>query len=302
VFVERHAPDTVPDQWPIAPVQRRKTTLTSAWPTTACRIAKAPPDLLQRFCRLDGQSDKAIARFAQTFGLLNLCRKHELPADHHRDCERRFFHPPSGPREPIRVWRRWVRRLLGTIGMVQHHAVGVALRADDVEASFLGFDQWAGYVSILRPPLPITGYSLGKNSEAIPEKSAPWRPPSSLVQGHILARWLNFLLDTASGGVSVRVSDERRFELVERVNPRCPLFSRLIREVAGVAAHGCIPVRRCKGCSQLFLPHRRSVLYCGACGSSKRTSLATQRLRAKRQAQGLTARGGRRSGVVSDSG
>ena len=87
------------------------------------QVVKPSPDLLDKFCELaEDESDKKVARFARSHGLLGLC-KHELPVAHsytpYEDAKIQGFHeklrlrPRRRPRcspswqEPVSAWRRF---------------------------------------------------------------------------------------------------------------------------------------------------------------------------------------------------
>jgi hypothetical protein len=197
--------------------------------------------------------------------------------------------------EGIADWRRWSRRFLGTVGLAQHIAAGQRVRPDDAEDVFAEIPEWRDTLDLLRrPPRPSVEMFIRNSPDGDyqPYEPPAWEPPTPLVQVHAIQSWLNTLM--VSAGVRRRVQrDPKRLslELVDGVNPACPLFSALVLELAMVCT-GVQSQARCRACRKAFQPRTQLEKYCAACRrSGARLRLAQQKLRDTRRARGLTARG-----------
>lgn len=227
------------------------------------RQRRPPGDLLLQFVALHDQNEDAFLRFARTYGCLELCSEHEMPACHYWDC------PASGC-ESVARWRA-----------LSEQAFSI-LEIRDVlkEGGVASAKSWAAALEIaefVQGPLSWPWRARLRAKELRSCKKYGMKELGRAVQA-----WL----EIARIGPAIIWDEEHKQHLIElrpADHPGSNLFVyltwELMREACGIARIGI-----CSSCKQPYSRGRKGSNaagrnYCSNCGRKAAVRLATQRWR-----------------------
>ena len=306
-------PGLVPLTWEIGPVTRDGRELrmpVSARESEVRRVTIGSRRILDRFCRLATADEPTIHQFAQKYGVLKLCAKHDLPGDGpgHR-CSPRGSNDGASYVEDIRQWRTWARRFRGTLAMASAIRAGKHPAIEDVRDAFdvpsPRVDEASGEIATLAETLALPAYVprdglvtvsvagvsttgrgfMGWSAESFLD---PQRKPH--VRRWRFRQWINALLAVAQVG-PVLVFRARDWRIADGVSPTSPLFGALVLELAYRCAQGDL-VKRCDDCQEPFAPQRGTDRFCKECREARvPEKWAARAYRARLREKGLSARG-----------
>lgn len=168
------------------------------------------------------------------------------------------------------------------------------LKVDPAVAAVLPageFDRALRSAKAAIPSGPNKASRPGWTRDADRPRPSKWRPASPKVARHLLASWLNFLMASAGIGRRVHLWRDGRLSLIDGQHEGCPLFGRLVIDLAG-ACTGIATQARCASCGEGFKPKGRAQRYCATCRrKGARLKFAQRALRERRRKAGLSARG-----------
>jgi hypothetical protein len=240
------------------------------------RRVSLSPKMLAEFVQLAEDSDEQILRYAQRYGVMNICEQHGTPASHNYTC----FSLPNLGSEQVEAWRRYARVAKAILniaarlweGRLGHMEDWRMIRRRD-SGGWLGFDKPWWKPDWKRHPEEYWMKNPNEFRQAIADEQT------------ILAQLVNMWL--AIGDVHPIISwIKERPTLTLEGNPRGKMFGALACQLM-LAVSRTDGLAICSACGASYIPKRRprqdQRRYCQDCGTAvaQRDAAADYRERRK---------------------